>query len=51
MKKQKGKKSLEPLDKGKLERLELALKILKLVIEIPLVATVLIIGIDKILKL
>lgn len=39
------------MEKEMLERIELRLKILKLIIEIPLVTTVLIIGIDKILKL
>jgi hypothetical protein len=54
MKKQRNRKtksSDELLEKEKLERLELRLKILKLAFEIPLVTTALVVAIDKILKL
>lgn len=51
--KRKTKKRSNPSqdEKERLERLELRLKILRLAIEIPLVTTALIVGIDKILKL
>ncbi len=49
--KRKPKSSDEQLEKEKLERLELRLKILKLVFEIPLITTALVVAIDKTLKL
>jgi len=50
-KKNKKKHKNEQLEKQRLERIELRLKILKLLIEIPLITTAIIIGIDKILKI
>jgi len=47
----KKKRKSEQLEKERLERMELRLKILKLLIEIPLITTAIIVGIDKILKI